>query len=63
MSTTTQPTQLGADRRQWWQAARFGLFIHWGPVSLVDTEIGWSRGGADHARRHDQPTAGRSSPD
>ena len=22
---------------------RFGLFIHWGPVSLRGTEIGWSR--------------------
>ncbi|HID74540.1 MAG TPA: hypothetical protein EYP56_00920, partial [Planctomycetaceae bacterium] len=26
-----------------WQAMRFGMFIHWGPVSLVGTEIGWSR--------------------
>ena len=29
----------------WWRAARFGLFVHWGPVSLNGTEIGWSRGG------------------
>jgi alpha-L-fucosidase len=29
----------------WWGEARFGLFIHWGPVSLKGTEIGWSRGG------------------
>jgi alpha-L-fucosidase len=28
----------------WWREARFGLFIHWGPVSLKGTEIGWSRG-------------------
>lgn len=36
----------GADHRlDWWRAARFGLFIHWGPVSLEGTEIGWSRGG------------------
>ncbi len=28
-----------------WQAMRFGLFIHWGPVSLQGTEIGWSRAG------------------
>jgi len=28
-----------------WQQARFGMFIHWGPVSLVGTEIGWSLGG------------------
>jgi alpha-L-fucosidase len=31
------------DRLQWWGEARFGLFIHWGPVSLKGTEIGWSR--------------------
>ena len=34
-----------AERVEWWRAARFGLFIHWGPVSLKGTEIGWSRGG------------------
>jgi alpha-L-fucosidase len=28
-----------------WQEDRFGMFIHWGPVSLRGTEIGWSRGG------------------
>jgi alpha-L-fucosidase len=27
-----------------WQALRFGMFIHWGPVSLTAHEIGWSRG-------------------
>ncbi|MCP5518683.1 MAG: alpha-L-fucosidase [Verrucomicrobiales bacterium] len=31
-------------RLQWWREARFGMFIHWGPVSLKGTEIGWSRG-------------------
>lgn len=33
------------EHQQWWGDARFGLFIHWGPVSLKGTEIGWSRGG------------------
>ena len=33
------------EHMQWWGEARFGLFIHWGPVSLKGTEIGWSRGG------------------
>jgi len=33
-----------AQRLQWWREARFGMFIHWGPVSLKGTEIGWSRG-------------------
>lgn len=27
-----------------WQDLRFGMFIHWGPVSLTAKEIGWSRG-------------------
>jgi alpha-L-fucosidase len=31
-------------RLKWWQEARFGMFVHWGPVSLAGTEIGWSRG-------------------
>ena len=28
-----------------WRDLKFGMFIHWGPVSLQGTEIGWSRGG------------------
>ncbi|MBI2929148.1 MAG: alpha-L-fucosidase [Verrucomicrobia bacterium] len=28
-----------------WRELRLGMFIHWGPVSLKGTEIGWSRGG------------------
>ena len=27
-----------------WKDMRFGMFIHWGPVTLRGTEIGWSRG-------------------
>ena len=30
---------------RWWSDAKFGLFIHWGPVSLTGEEISWSRGG------------------
>jgi alpha-L-fucosidase len=33
-----------AKRLETWRAAKFGMFIHWGPVSLKGTEIGWSRG-------------------
>ena len=28
-----------------WRKLKFGLFVHWGPVSVQETEIGWSRGG------------------
>ena len=31
---------------EWFRDARFGLFIHWGPVSQKGTEISWSRLGA-----------------
>lgn len=31
------------ERLQWWADARFGIFVHWGPVSLKGTEISWSR--------------------
>jgi len=38
-------SQLQKEQRlQWWREARFGMFIHWGPVSLKGTEISWSRG-------------------
>jgi alpha-L-fucosidase len=30
-------------RLAWWRAARFGMFIHWGPVSLTGLELSWSR--------------------
>ncbi len=26
-----------------WKDLRFGMFIHWGPVSLTEQELGWSR--------------------
>jgi len=35
---------------QQWREMKFGLFIHWGPVSLKGTEIGWSRGGQRRGR-------------
>lgn len=35
----TNPEALKA-----FQDNRFGMFIHWGPVTLRGTEIGWSRG-------------------
>ncbi len=37
-----------------WKDARFGMFIHWGPVSLKGTEIGWSRGREVPVEEYDQ---------
>ena len=39
-----KPPAPNADAMRRWQDMRFGMFIHWGPVSLKGTEIGWSRG-------------------
>lgn len=36
-----QPDPAALER---WQDMRFGLFIHWGPVSLTGERISWSRG-------------------
>lgn len=33
----------GAVRLAWWREARFGMFIHYGPVTLTGQEISWSR--------------------
>jgi len=41
-------------KMEWWQDARFGMFIHWGPVSLKGTEIGWSRGSEIPVEEYDQ---------
>lgn len=37
-----------------WRKARFGMFIHWGPVSLKGTEIGWSRGAQVPVEEYDR---------
>ena len=44
-TTDTSYLKASDSDTQWWREARFGMFIHWGPVSLKGTEIGWSRGG------------------
>ena len=30
-------------RMQWFRDAKFGMFIHWGPCTIGDREIGWGR--------------------
>lgn len=45
ISSAPEETAEGYEARmKWWRDAKFGIFIHWGPVSIVGTEIGWSRG-------------------
>ena len=39
-----------------WQDDRFGMFIHWGPVSLTGLEISWSRANTNPACPNNGPT-------
>jgi alpha-L-fucosidase len=41
-ATLTQSADRDA-RLAWWRDARFGMFIHGGPISIKGTEISWSR--------------------
>jgi alpha-L-fucosidase len=45
MPTTavTNVRNFNQPKLQWWQQARFGMFIHWGPVTLTGNDISWSR--------------------
>lgn len=51
-----ETTEQRENRLAWWREARFGMFIHWGPVSLKGTEIGWSRAGERRGYRWSQGT-------
>jgi alpha-L-fucosidase len=45
----TNPASL-----QWFRDAKLGMFVHWGPISLRGTEIGWSRGAEVPEAEYDQ---------
>ncbi len=43
-------------RMAWWREGRFGMFIHWGPVSLTGLEISWSRANSNPKCPNKGPT-------
>lgn len=46
LPVSAAPAETPAEREArmaWWREARFGLFIHYGPVVLTGKEISWSR--------------------
>jgi len=43
LTAAAEPAAASDHRLDWWREARFGMFIHWGPVSLTGKEISWSR--------------------
>ena len=40
----------------WWREARFGMFVHWGPVALTGREISWSRARSNPNSPNQGPT-------
>ncbi|MHC4675185.1 MAG: alpha-L-fucosidase [Planctomycetota bacterium] len=40
-----QYLKASAKDMQWWRDAKFGMFVCWGPASLTDKEVSWSRKG------------------
>jgi alpha-L-fucosidase len=38
------PYRAPQEDLQWFRDARFGMFIHWGPVSITGGELSWCRG-------------------
>lgn len=65
--SAAQPPDDTRARLAHWQDQRFGMFIHWGPVALKGTEIGWSRGREvpteDYDALHKRFTAARFDAD
>lgn len=43
-------------RMAWWREARFGMFIHYGPVTLTGKEISWSRANSNPKCPNKGPT-------
>jgi alpha-L-fucosidase len=43
-SLSASPIPVDGEALRKWQSNRFGIFIHWGPVSQTGQEISWSRG-------------------
>lgn len=41
--TLHETPQQHDERMAWWRDAKFGMFIHWGPCTVGDREIGWGR--------------------
>jgi alpha-L-fucosidase len=50
-------TKAAQDARMaWWREARFGMFIHYGPVTLTGKEISWSRANSNTNCPNNGPT-------
>jgi alpha-L-fucosidase len=56
-SSGLEEAKAGREARMaWWRQARFGMFLHWGPVSLTGLEISWSRANSNSKCPNKGPT-------
>ena len=55
-AAVTPDTNASAARLRWWREARFGMFIHYGPVTLTGKEISWSRANSNPKCPNHGPT-------
>lgn len=53
-AVSSEAAKSNAAELKEWQDMRFGMFIHWGPVSIKGTEIGWSRGAQIPVEEYDE---------
>ena len=56
LAATVEAPGKGLARMQWWREARFGMFIHYGPVTLTGKEISWSRANSNPQCPNNGPT-------
>jgi alpha-L-fucosidase len=56
LTSANPPEKAKPESLQSWREARFGMFIHWGPVSLTEKEISWSRANSNSKCPNKGPT-------
>lgn len=56
LASAETPYKAKPEAVQHWREARFGMFIHWGPVSLTEQEISWSRANSNRQCPNNGPT-------
>ena len=56
LTTVSFAQKAKPEALQSWRDARFGMFIHWGPVSITEKEISWSRANTNPKCPNNGPT-------
>ena len=53
LAPTASPSVVDPAALKRWQDDRFGMFIHWGPISQTGQEISWTRGKSIPVEKYD----------